>query len=116
MSLEQKLACGLEEMGLDLDPVTQASLLNYLALMQKWNKVYNLTAVREPEKMVTQHLLDSLAFCHTSSGAESSTSAPGPVCRESLWRWRTRHWRLPCWTATIRNQFSTASLSGVRPG
>jgi len=61
MSLEEKLACGLEEMGLHLDSVTQSSLLNYVALMQKWNKVYNLTAVRDPLKMVTQHLLDSLA-------------------------------------------------------
>lgn len=61
MSLEQKLAGGLEEMGLDLDVATQSRLLSYVALMQKWNKVYNLTAVREPEKMVTQHLLDSLA-------------------------------------------------------
>jgi len=61
MRPEAKLACGLEEMGLDLDASTQSCLLNYVALMQKWNKVYNLTAVREPEKMVTQHLLDSLA-------------------------------------------------------
>jgi 16S rRNA (guanine527-N7)-methyltransferase len=61
MSLEEKLAGGLEEMGLDLDAATRTRLLNYVALMQKWNKVYNLTAVREPEKMVTQHLLDSLA-------------------------------------------------------
>jgi len=61
MSLEEKLAGGLEKMGLDLDVATQSRLLNYVALMQKWNKVYNLTAVREPEKMVTQHLLDSLA-------------------------------------------------------
>ena len=61
MSLEEKLAGGLEEMGLHLDSATQSSLLNYVALMQKWNKVYNLTAVRDPQKMVTQHLLDSLA-------------------------------------------------------
>ena len=61
MSLEEKLAAGLEELGLDLDSATRARLLSYVALMQKWNKVYNLTAVREPEKMVTQHLLDSLA-------------------------------------------------------
>lgn len=61
MSLEEKLASGLEEMGLLLDPVTQSNLLKYVALIQKWNKVYNLTAVRDPLKMITQHLLDSLA-------------------------------------------------------
>lgn len=61
MTLEAKLAAGLGEMGIELNPDTQAQLLNYLGLLHKWNKVYNLTAIREPEKMVCHHLLDSLA-------------------------------------------------------
>jgi len=61
MSLDEKLASGLEQMGLSLSTEQQDRLLDYIALLQKWNKVYNLTAVREPENMLYQHLLDSLA-------------------------------------------------------
>jgi len=78
MSLKEKLAWGLEEMGLDLDPATQSSLLSYVALMQKWNKVYNLTAVRDPEKMVTQHLLDSLAVLPHLVGRRVIDVGTGP--------------------------------------
>ena len=47
----------------------QHLLLDYIALLQKWNKVYNLTAVREPENMLYQHLLDSLAVLpHIGAG------------------------------------------------
>ncbi|MDP3481782.1 MAG: 16S rRNA (guanine(527)-N(7))-methyltransferase RsmG [Sulfuricella sp.] len=78
MRLEEQLACGLEEMGLHLDAVTQSSLLKYVALMQKWNKVYNLTAVRDPEKMVTQHLLDSLAVLPHIVGSRVIDVGTGP--------------------------------------
>ncbi len=78
MSQEEKLACGLEEMGLHLDQATQTSLLNYVALIQKWNKVYNLTAVRDPLKMVTQHLLDSLAVLSHIVGRRIIDVGTGP--------------------------------------
>lgn len=55
------LASGITQMGLDVSRETQDKLLAYMALLQKWNKVYNLTAVREPKEMVTLHLLDSLS-------------------------------------------------------
>ena len=48
-------------MGVELSPLQLDQLLDYLDLIQKWNKVYNLTAVRDPAEMVTHHLLDSLA-------------------------------------------------------
>jgi 16S rRNA (guanine527-N7)-methyltransferase len=64
MTLERVLAGGLADLGLDLDAPAQAKLLAYLALLQKWNRTYNLTAIREPERMVTHHLLDSLATLH----------------------------------------------------
>lgn len=59
--LAARLQAGLQQMGLDVDEATQVRLLDYLALVHKWNKVHNLTAVREPAEMVTLHLLDSLA-------------------------------------------------------
>lgn len=55
------LASGITEMGLNVSVEQQQKLLVYIALLQKWNKVYNLTAVRDPLDMVTLHLLDSLS-------------------------------------------------------
>ena len=60
-SLAQVLADGIREMQLDVTPAQQEKLLDYLALMFKWNAVYNLTSLRDPMQMVTHHLLDSLA-------------------------------------------------------
>lgn len=57
MTLEE----GIAVLGITLPPGAEGKLHAYLALLAKWNKVYNLTAIREPEAMVTQHLLDSLA-------------------------------------------------------
>jgi len=54
------LKSGAAELGLDLTDVQFEQLLGYLTLIQKWNKVYNLTAVRDPQEMLTHHLLDSL--------------------------------------------------------
>lgn len=55
------LASGLDQLGLTLDADQQARLLAYQALISKWNRVYNLTAVRDPSEMLTHHLLDSLS-------------------------------------------------------
>ena len=54
------LKAGVAELGLDLSPAQLDQLMAYLGLIQKWNKVYNLTAVRDPQEMLTHHLLDSL--------------------------------------------------------
>ena len=58
---QQRLAEGATALGLSLAPAQHAQLLAYLDLLAKWNKVYNLTAVRDPAEMLTHHLLDSLA-------------------------------------------------------
>ena len=60
MSQQTILNQGIKDAGLDISEQTQQKLLAYLALMQKWNKVHNLTAVRDADEMVTLHLLDSL--------------------------------------------------------
>jgi 16S rRNA (guanine527-N7)-methyltransferase len=57
-----QLAEGLLALGIDLPPATQERLLAYAALLEKWNRTYNLTALRSPEKAVSHHLLDSLAI------------------------------------------------------
>lgn len=61
VDLQTTLKSGVAELGLDLSDTQIVQLLDYLALIQKWNKVYNLTAVRDPAEMLTHHLLDSLA-------------------------------------------------------
>ncbi len=61
LDLPTALKSGVAELGLDLNPAQITQLLDYLALIQKWTKVYNLTAVRDPAEMLTHHLLDSLA-------------------------------------------------------
>lgn len=55
------LDAGLQQMGLSLSADSRLSLLRFVALLEKWNKVYNLTAVREPGRMIGLHILDSLS-------------------------------------------------------
>ncbi len=59
--LKVALQSGVKALGLPLQDAQLTQLLDFLALLQKWNKVYNLTAVRDPQDMLSHHLLDSLA-------------------------------------------------------
>jgi 16S rRNA (guanine527-N7)-methyltransferase len=61
-SLRADLSAAARQLGLSLSDAQLDQLLAYLGLIQKWNKVYNLTAVREPRAMLTQHLVDSLSL------------------------------------------------------
>ena len=62
MSPAEQLDHGLAALGIDLPAEAQAKLLAYVALLYKWNKTYSLTAMREQDKAVSHHLLDSLAI------------------------------------------------------
>lgn len=62
---------GIAAMRLDVSPAQQDKLMNYLALMFKWNAVYNLTSLRDPMQMVTHHLLDSLAAVPAFAAAKN---------------------------------------------
>jgi 16S rRNA (guanine527-N7)-methyltransferase len=57
----ERLDAGLTEMGIRADDVQRDRLLRLVGLLHKWNRAYNLTAIRSPEEMVTRHLLDSAA-------------------------------------------------------
>lgn len=66
--LDAQLRQGLTELGLDANTLAPP-LLDYLALLHRWNRTYNLTAIRDPAEMVTRHLLDSLAMhAHVALG------------------------------------------------
>lgn len=62
---------GAGTLGIVLSDLQQAQLLTYLTMLSKWNKTYNLTSIRDPEQMMTHHLLDSLAVVPAFSGAEN---------------------------------------------
>jgi 16S rRNA (guanine527-N7)-methyltransferase len=61
MNLPRQLSTGLDDLGLTIAAETQLRMLRYIELIGKWNRVYNLTAIRELPTMVSAHLLDSLA-------------------------------------------------------
>ena len=66
--LRSLLRAGLEALDQDLNEVAIQRLLDYLALLRKWNQTYNLTAIIEPEQMITYHLLDSLSLLSLIKG------------------------------------------------
>ena len=74
----------------------------YLALLHKWNRAYNLTAIRNPADMVTRHLLDSLAIAPHLMGDRLVDVGTGPACRGCRWRSSIRSAHLICWIATAR--------------
>ena len=69
--LAEVLNDGIEAMDLPLWAAQREQLMDYLALMAKWNGVYNLTSLRDPMQMVTHHLLDSLAAVSAFEGAKN---------------------------------------------
>ncbi|MDB5798809.1 MAG: gidB [Paucimonas sp.] len=70
-ALAALLEQGVNQLRLELGPRALGRLLDFTALLVKWNTVYNLTAVRDPQRMVTQHLLDSLAAVPAIANARS---------------------------------------------
>ena len=81
---EAQLVSGASALGIRLEPVQQTQLLDYLALLNKWNKAYNLTAVRDPQEMLSRHLLDSLSilpFVHAGNWLDvgSGGGMPGII-------------------------------------
>jgi 16S rRNA (guanine527-N7)-methyltransferase len=70
-----RLHAGVEQLGLVLDLTTEQRLLDYIELLSKWNRVYNLTAIRDESAMVSQHLLDSLAVLPQLNGDAIRTLA-----------------------------------------
>jgi 16S rRNA (guanine527-N7)-methyltransferase len=69
--LSEALKTGLQELAITLDEAQIAKIIAYLALLIKWNSVYNLTSVRDPNEMVKLHLLDSLAAAHAFEDAKN---------------------------------------------
>lgn len=80
MNLNILLDSGLAELDLPLPADVRERLLAYVGLLDKWNHTYNLTAVREPAAMVTQHLLDSMAILpHLPGGSMADIGSGGGI-------------------------------------
>ena len=75
--LASQLAAGLQALQLELPASAQTRMLEYVALLAKWNAAYNLTAVRDPAQMITRHLLDSLAIAPLLRGKRIIDVASG---------------------------------------
>lgn len=71
VALAEVLKQGAAQLTLPLSSAQQEQLLDYLALLNKWNSVYNLTSVRDPMQMMTLHLLDTLAAVPAFEGAQN---------------------------------------------
>ena len=93
MDNRQKLQSGLKEMGLDLSGEQQDKLLAYVEMLKKWNKTYNLTALRDESQIISHHLLDSLTLPPYLEGAQimldvgsggGQPGIPAAVCRPDL--------------------------------
>ena len=76
--LEQQLRTGLRQLDLDLSDQQIALLLAYLDELHRWNKAYNLTAIRDPEQMLYLHILDSLAVAPLLQGQYFVDVGTGP--------------------------------------
>lgn len=70
MNLQTGLQTGLQKLGLDCSEVQQQKLMDYLALLEKWNRHFNLTAVRNVQQMLAVHLLDSLSIAPFVQGKQ----------------------------------------------
>jgi len=75
----RRLEAGLSAIGLALAPAQVETLFSYLALLRKWNGVYNLTAIRHPDEMLSHHLLDSLAAVPALAEAARAPGVAGPA-------------------------------------
>ncbi|MBC8023446.1 MAG: 16S rRNA (guanine(527)-N(7))-methyltransferase RsmG [Burkholderiales bacterium] len=71
MTLEEQVGRGLVSMGIAVSPAQRARLAAHLELIAKWNRVHNLTAIRETSQMVVMHLLDSLSLLPHLEGARA---------------------------------------------
>lgn len=80
--LRPGLLQGIQALGLQLDDAQVQRLLQFMELLHKWNKVYNLTALRNPQEMLTHHMLDSLAAVPPLQRHLASLSAAGQPLRQ----------------------------------
>lgn len=118
--LAQRLTQACESLGLQIAPAQTDQLLTYLTQMQRWNRTYNLTAIRDPEQMLVQHLFDSLSVVEPLARLKATTAAtkvydigsggglPGVVLAITL-----PAWQVSCVDAVEKKMAFVRQMSGV---
>jgi len=124
MTPDAALDRGLGEMTLELPAGARQRLLDYVALLVKWNRTYNLTAIRDPLAMVTHHLLDSLSVLPhlplAAAGpriadAGSGAGLPGIPLAIARPRWRSMYPSYLAWISTCSATSGSATGAGATP-
>ncbi|OZI41636.1 16S rRNA (guanine(527)-N(7))-methyltransferase RsmG [Bordetella genomosp. 4] len=120
VNLAQRLTQAGDSLGLSITAAQTDQLLTYLAQMQRWNRTYNLTAIRDPEQMLVQHLFDSLSvvnplarMCDPASPTKvydigSGGGLPGVVLAIML-----PAWQISCVDAVEKKMAFVRQMSGV---
>ena len=78
--LHRALDAGLSAMAVSLDERARQRLLAYVELLQRWNRVYNLSAVRDPLEMIDRHVLDSLSALPYLGSVRNTSIVVDPAC------------------------------------
>ncbi|CAM4195049.1 16S rRNA (guanine(527)-N(7))-methyltransferase RsmG [Bordetella muralis] len=119
-TLAQRLTQACDSLGLPITAAQTEQLLTYLAQMQRWNRTYNLTAIRDPEQMLVQHLFDSLSVVNPLANTldpaamtkvydiGSGGGLPGVVLAIML-----PSWQISCVDAVEKKMAFVRQMSGV---
>lgn len=86
MSLSQNLADLINKTDLNITDAQQLQLVELVEMLNKWNKAYNLTSVRNPQEMLVKHIMDSVVVSPYLQGNSFIDVGTGRGCRESRWR------------------------------
>jgi 16S rRNA (guanine527-N7)-methyltransferase len=105
LTVLNKLSRLLDEAGISLTDHQKNQLVAYVGLLDKWNKAYNLTSVRDPNEMLVRHILDSIVVAPYLQGSRFIDVGTGPGLRGSRWLSCVRSRISPCWTASASARF-----------
>lgn len=120
LHLQRQLSDAAQELGLDLGAAEQTALLEYLAQMQRWNRTYNLTAIRDMDQMLVQHVIDSLAIVRPLQQALAKTDratvvdvGSGAGLPGSVLAITCPKWTIHCVDAVEKKMAFVRQISGV---
>ena len=97
--MNQKLDRLLSQAKIEISKQQKQQLIDFVRLLDKWNKAYNLTSVRDPEEMLVKHIMDSLVVSQHLEGNQFIDVGTGPGCQGFRWQSSILINNLHCWIA-----------------